>query len=349
MVNCKKCFIPGNYPGISIDDTGLCNLCRTFTPTSPEIASKFRAGLERKLSQAANDLCKKKYKYHCAVALSGGKDSAYTVWLLSKKYKLNVLAITVDIGFLRAQAYKNISCLTKKLGVDHVFIKDDDLFRTTYKYALTHNFFSRPEGLACFLCSELIPNMVIAYAREHDIPWVARGIFDIKCGRANLDCGKNCHCLRAPQLFFNIEEFILSKRVFGTHLFELFSDKKCLFTSANTERNKKKLPLFLHPLNTLVDYDDQKMIRELAANVGIKKEHFFSENTTCVISMITMYLYQKARGYNPYCVDVCNQIRHGIIKKGNVGIQDALMHMADRPETKKLVAQALRSIGVVKR
>jgi hypothetical protein len=88
------------------------------------------------------------------------------------------------------------------------------------------------------------------------------------------------------------------------------------------------------------------MVEELFSNVGIKKDYFFSENTTCVISMITMYLYQKSRGYNPYCVDVCNQIRNGIIDKDNVGIQEALMNIANRPETKKLAVQALRSIGV---
>jgi len=108
MHNCKKCFIPGNYPGISIDDRGLCNLCRTFEPLSPETTLKLRASLEKELSQAAGNLRKKKYKYHCAIALSGGKDSSYLTWLLVKKYKLNVLAVTVDIGFLGAQAYRNL-------------------------------------------------------------------------------------------------------------------------------------------------------------------------------------------------------------------------------------------------
>ena len=338
--------MPGNYPGISIDDTGLCNLCRTAKFTSPEATSRLRASLEKELFEAANHLRKKKYKYHCAVALSGGKDSSYVTWLLAKKYKLNVLAVTVDIGFLREQAYKNIPYLTKKLGVDHVFIRERDLFRITYKYAFTHNFFSYHEGLPCYLCSELIPNMVIAFAREHDIPWVARGNFDIKCGRSNLGFCKNCHCLRTSRLFYDIKEFILSKRAFGPGLFKLFSDRECLYTPTNTEHNKKRLPLFLHPMNTVVDYNATKIIEELATHVGIKKDRFFSEHTTCVISMITMYLYQKARGYNPYCMDVCNQIRYGLIDKDNVGIQEALMNMANQPETKKLVVQALRSIGV---
>ena len=346
MRHCKKCIIPGNYPGVAIDSAGLCNLCRAFVPPLPRATSRLRASLEKELSQAANDLRKKKYKYHCAVALSGGKDSSYVTWLLAKKYKLNVLAITVDIGFLRKQAYKNIPYLTKKLGVDHVFIKEPDLFRTTYKYAFTHHFFSRPEGLACYLCSELIPNMVIAYAREHGIPWVARGNYDIKCGRANLDCGKKCNCLRAPRLFYDTKEFILSKRAFGPGLFRFLSDKKCLYTPTNTAQNKKELPCFLHPMNTIAGYTATKIIEELAVHMGIKKERFYSERTTCLISMITMYLYQKARGYNPYCVEVCNQIRNGIIDKDNVGIKDALMNLAYQPETKKLVLQTLKKIGV---
>lgn len=328
MTFCRKCAIPENYPGMSMDETGLCNLCKTFTPPSPEATSKIRESLEEELSQVASKLRKRKYKYHCVVALSGGKDSSYITWLLSKKYKLNVLAVTVDIGFLREQAYKNIPYLTKKLGVDHVFIKEQDLFRTTYKYAFTHNFFSRHEGLACFLCSKLIPNMIIAYAQEQGIPWVARGNFDIN----------------APQLFLDTKKFILTEETFDKFLLDLFSDNKCICTQTNGAQNKKELPLFLHPMNTISDYNAKKVIDELVANANIEEDRFFSEKTTCVISMITMYVYQKIRGYNPYCMDVCNQIRNGIIDKNNVGIQDALMNIANQPETKKLVAQALRDI-----
>ena len=82
MDNCKKCFMPGNYPGISIDGTGLCNLCRKAKFTSPEVTSKLRASLEKELFEAANHLRKKKYKYHCAVALSGGKDSLTLLFML---------------------------------------------------------------------------------------------------------------------------------------------------------------------------------------------------------------------------------------------------------------------------
>ena len=99
-------------------------------------------------------------------------------------------------------------------------------------------------------------------------------------------------------------------------------------------------------MNTIAGYTATKIIEELAVHMGIKKERFYSERTTCLISMITMYLYQKARGYNPYCVEVCNQIRNGIIDKDNVGIKDALMNLAYQPETKKLVLQTLKKIGV---
>jgi len=323
-------MLPGNAPGVSIDGTGLCNFCRTFTPPSAEESYLFRSNLEKELSQAAEKLRSKKLKYHCAVALSGGKDSCYVTWLLAKKYKLNVLAITVDMGYLQEQAFKNISALTQKFGVDHIFIKDEYLFNTVYKYGFSNNFFSKNEGLACSICCKLIPNVVLTYAREHRIPWVALGNYR----------------LERPQLFLDTEKFIIAPDRFDPVMFKMFANKEGLSTQTNIRSSKKKLPDMLHPLNTLVDYSAQKVYDELEKNTGIEKSQFYSEKTTCLVSMATMYVYKKARGYNPYTMDVSNQIRHGIIDKDNVGIQHGLMDMVDQPENKKLVAKVFKSIGL---
>ena len=61
--------------------------------------------------------------YHCVVALSGGKDSSYTCYVLKKKYKLNIVAITVENGFLSKQALLNCKVLSHKLKFKHILIK----------------------------------------------------------------------------------------------------------------------------------------------------------------------------------------------------------------------------------
>ena len=331
MDSCRNCFISKSFPGVTLDETGLCNHCRAYVAPSPEADAKIRAALEDELAQAAAQLRKKKHKYHCAVALSGGKDSSYITWLLSKKYKLNVLAISVDIGYLQPQAYTNIGLLTQKLGVDHMFFKDEHLFKTIYKYGFTNGFFSKNQGMACSICCKLIPNVILSYCHQNDIPWVAKGNYSID----------------KPELFLDTGKFILSQEKFDPVLFKFLTNNKVLCAQKDERVDVSALPRVLHPLNTVIGYTAQKVYDELQAHTGITKDHFFSEKTTCVISMVTMYMYQKARGYNPYASDVSNQVRHGIIDKDNVELRDTLLNVADKPETKELVKKTLKSIGVI--
>ena len=331
MDNCKKCSLSAKTPGVTIDSSGLCNHCRSFVPPSPEETFKFRSNLEKELALAAGQLRGQKHKYHCIVALSGGKDSSYTAWLMAKKYKLNVLAITVDIGYLQEQAYHNISSLTKKLGIDHIFIKEESLFNSVYKHGFSGKFFSKEEGLACSICCKLIPNVILTYAMEHNIPWIALGHFRLK----------------EPKLFLDTKKFILSLEKFDPVMSRLFSSNKSLCTQANAPSPEKELPAILNPMNTLVDYSAKKVYEDLETHTGIAKEGFYSEKTTCLVSMATMTFYKKARGYNPYAADVCTQIRNGIIDKDDAGIQHGLTDMVDLPENKKLVTKVLKSIGVI--
>lgn len=327
MDHCKKCLISKNVPGVSLDASGLCNFCKTETVSLLQETFKIRKKYEEDLKEAADQLRSKKHKYHCVVALSGGKDSAYLAWLLSKKYKLNVLGVTVDTGYLGDQANQNITSLTKSLGIDHVFIKDQNLFDTVYKYSFSNKFFSREEGLACTMCCMLIPNVIMVYAMANDIPWIALGHFRLK----------------DPRLFLDTEKFILSKKKFDSTLFDLLTDKKNICTVQNISSTKRKWPLFLNPLNTLTDYNAKKIYDELEANTGIKKENFYSEKTLCLVAIATTYVYKKAKGYNPYHKHVSKQIREGVVDKDS-SVKQGLTDAIDQPENKKLVAKTLKSI-----
>jgi len=318
MDQCKNCTILAGYPGVSIDETGLCGDCRAFSPAILETTVKVRGRLEKELVKALESVRTKKHKYHCIVALSGDKDSCYAAWMMAKKYKLNVLAVTVDTGFLLEQSYKNILYVTKKIGIDHVFIKERDFFKAIFNHAFSNHFFSRPQGLACFLSSKLIPNLLMAYAGKNNIPWVVSGDVDIN----------------APQLFINTKEFILNKQTLNPSLLEMISRKT----------NKQGSTLFLHPLNTLARYSATKIIGELVQKVGLKEDQLSYEKTTSVIAIITMYMYQKIRGYNPYYVNICQQIRYGMIDKNHMGSYEALTKMANRGEIKEMVEYALKLI-----
>jgi len=107
---CKKCVLTSNTPGISVNDSGICNYCESYQ--TMQVAG------ENALLKILNEHKKKGAKYDAMVGLSGGRDSTYTLWKLVHDYKLKVLGIHYDNPFTSEYAKKNLELAVKKLDVD---------------------------------------------------------------------------------------------------------------------------------------------------------------------------------------------------------------------------------------
>lgn len=82
MRYCKKCTMPDTRPGITFDAEGVCSACRHY-----ESRKNVDWDARFKEFEAYCD----KYRgmngpggYDCAVAVSGGKDSHFQVWMLKE-------------------------------------------------------------------------------------------------------------------------------------------------------------------------------------------------------------------------------------------------------------------------
>jgi N-acetyl sugar amidotransferase len=105
--------------GILFDESGRCNYCRnfeqrlaTYQPTEPR---QLERRLEQLVSRIKSDGRGK--PYDCVVGLSGGVDSAYTLYCV-KKCGLRPLAVHMDNGWDSELAANNIENLVRKLDVD---------------------------------------------------------------------------------------------------------------------------------------------------------------------------------------------------------------------------------------
>jgi hypothetical protein len=116
LKRCKKCVLPETFPGISFDLHGICNYCQDWIP----ITVLGKKKLKEKLSECKN----KGYEYDVLVPFSGGRDSSYVLHQMVNEYDMNVIAITVDSGFITNEGYRNIDHITEKLDVPHVYLKN---------------------------------------------------------------------------------------------------------------------------------------------------------------------------------------------------------------------------------
>jgi hypothetical protein len=117
MQRCTKCILPETFPGIKFDEKGVCNYCHSHEPIKVLGEKEFK----KKLSQYKG----KGKKYDCIIPISGGRDSAFVLHQVVKKYGMNALALTVDSGAILPEGHKNVKTITEKLGVDHVWLKDE--------------------------------------------------------------------------------------------------------------------------------------------------------------------------------------------------------------------------------
>jgi N-acetyl sugar amidotransferase len=105
--------------GILFDELGQCNYCRnfekklsTFQPTDPEHRKRRLDELVARIKEDGRGK-----PYDCIVGLSGGADSAYTLYQV-KKSGLRPLAVHMDNGWDSELAANNIENLVRKLDVD---------------------------------------------------------------------------------------------------------------------------------------------------------------------------------------------------------------------------------------
>jgi len=105
--------------GIRFDDEGRCNYCRnfeerlqTYQPTDPAERQRRLDALIARVKREGRGK-----QYDCIVGLSGGADSAFSLYQ-AKKHGLRPLAVHMDNGWDSELAHNNIENLVRKLDVD---------------------------------------------------------------------------------------------------------------------------------------------------------------------------------------------------------------------------------------
>lgn len=118
---CTKCVMNENWPGISFNSEGICNICTEYKKYIKIDWRKREVYLKHILKTYKGLAWDNQNKYDCIVGYSGGKDTAYTLWAMKKKYGMTPLAVTWDHGFkLSPEAEYNMMEIPKILDVDHL-------------------------------------------------------------------------------------------------------------------------------------------------------------------------------------------------------------------------------------
>ena len=153
---CKVC-VANDYiiPGIEFDDNGLCPMCQT-----KELANSLKS-----VVPILNNIPKsKKSRFDVGLFYTGGKDSTYLLYYLSKVLKLKVLAMTWEIPFMSDSARSSIEAAKKKMeNVEFIIKKINDAYmKRIYNklYTLSENTCACPSLAYILFYPDLVENKV---------------------------------------------------------------------------------------------------------------------------------------------------------------------------------------------
>jgi hypothetical protein len=348
MKYCSKCILPDNYPGIEFNENGVCNYCTTYE-------TKDSKGID-KLDKLLNSIPQsRKNAYDCLVGISGGRDSAYTLYYLVKKYGLRVLAYSADNGFVPEMAKTSMRNMTEILGVDLVLEKHNlmtNCIRSNLISWISYPSLSMIPMMCCG-CRLGMFRGLLRQAKKHNIRLIALGsgnaveISHFKKaflkinplgrmvrnkGRMSILLGLFYEAFRNPRYFLNLKASYIY--LLEYLYFFLFEGMQKIFYP-------KQKTLLLYDY---VEWNEDEIMRTIKHELKWKT---YSDGTSawrsdCTISFLKNYLLREMAGFNEKTELLCNMIREGMISRGEAELR--LVSANEMPED--IIQKTLEEIGL---
>jgi N-acetyl sugar amidotransferase len=164
---CSRCCLPATAEGLGFDEMGICQPCRSSEQKIHIDWVKREKALGKILDAYKG---KSKNGYDVIVPISGGKDSAFQLHVLTKIYKLRCLAVTFSHNWYTEIGKENLKMCLETFNVDHI------MFTPNHK---TINKLARESlykiGDSCWHCHAGVGAFPLRVAVMYEIPLLVWG------------------------------------------------------------------------------------------------------------------------------------------------------------------------------
>lgn len=297
---CAHCVLPETFPGIRFDKDGVCNFCRDLR--QDHLTAK-KAELRQRFDELAKEF-RGRAEYDAVLAYSGGKDSTFALLKLTRDYNLNVLAFTMDNGFMSQRALENIRLVTGRLGVDHVLFKPrSDVLRTIFGECARCNIFPAKTleraSAICTACMSITRSGALKIALEKRIPFVAYGWSPGQAPITSAVMKNN------PALVKSMQRGVLEpiRKIAGDAVLPYFLGEELL-------KAGRRMPYNIHPL-AFLEYDENSIL-DAISELGWKPPQDTDANSTnCLLNSFAISVHKRLFGFHPYAFELAGLVRQG--------------------------------------
>lgn len=291
---CTRCVLPVNYPNISFDHEGVCSECTNFEKRWKNHDWEAK---ERELGNILDKAKLKKRKYDCMVPVSGGKDSAYALYVCTQKYKLKTLAVNFNNGFASPVCGENLALMARKFDCDFI---SWGLRWSNLKEA--YRTFFLKTGDFCPPCSRAITSYTYRLAQKEGIPLIVLGF------NPKTDVNPPEVEIIDQRLFKDVMRDCLSKREKKDFL--IFEPRRFLTKRIN-------LPYY-------IPFKEKDMVLELEQFLGNAGGFSGEMHFDCVVSPVANWLRRRKWGF-----DKKTQKYAALVRDGQMTREQAMRKVED--------------------
>lgn len=308
---CSRCILPETFFGISFNADGVCNFCQKSAKNHSG-HDNGKKKYEQKFVGLLNDIIIpgriKDRSYDILMAYSGGKDSTYTMSLLKMKYRLRVLAVSFDNGFISDTAIANIRKVTDTLGIDHIFFKPKwEILKKVFSAAGERELYSRKSleraSTICTSCMGLVKSVCLKMSIEQNIPLIGYGWSPGQAPVQSAIMKNNPDYSRmAQQTILNPLRDVAGKEI------------EDYFLQERHYSDPEKFPYNVHPMAW--EFYNEEMILDEIRQYGWKPPTDTDRNSTnCLLNAYANDIHLKRYGFHPYVWEIANMVREGIMTR----------------------------------
>lgn len=322
---CAQCVLPRGFPNIQFDAAGVCNFCRQADPPHQNAFEQRQLGEFRQIVAENRGL----HAYDAVCCYSGGKDSTFMLQQMVQVTRLNVLAFTLDNGFITDDAKRNIFKVLDQLGVDHLFVRPSAAWiKNSYRQAILGDL-NAPRGNystrisdVCLSCISLVNAQAARLAIQQRIPMIFAGFTPGQIPRA---------VIKNPHHYYR-------------ETFERHRDhwQRELGSDVDRYLNVPEADFTLYQMSPyLVEaVPEQTILTEIRKLGWQNPRQLDGCSSNCAMNAVGNLCHQRKFGFHPYALELSKLIRKGLLSRG-----EALAKLAQQVEP-AAIRQTMVQIGL---
>jgi len=271
--------------------------------------------------------------YHVLMAYSGGKDSTYTLDIFKNKYKLNVLAVTFDNGFLSSYAMENVHTVCEKLGIDHITFKPRfDILKKIFIASINENFYAKKSleraSTICSSCMGLVKTITLKLTIEKGIPFIGYGWSP---GQAPV---------HSSVMKVNAEFIKSSQKLFYDPLYKMAGQAIMPYFLNESDFEKLARGVYnIHPL-AFLDYNEEAIYQRIKELGWKQPQDTDSNSSNCLLNSLANQVHIEKYRFHPYAFEVAGLVRSGVMTR-----EEGIVKI-EAPQDEKTINQVKAKLGL---